>query len=217
MLVGERMSTPVLTIEPDVPVQDALARMRKDKVRRYPVVDRRGKLIGIVTNSDLMNASPSEATTLSVWEINYLLSKITVERVMTKNVITTQEDCPIEEAARIMADHKIGGLPVVRGESLVGIITETDLFNILLEMLGARKAGVRLTVELLDQPGKLHELSGVIYKLGGNIVGLGTMLGERAETQTVTIKVKGVTLEDLKKAVTPIVERVIDIRETSVV
>jgi len=136
---------------------------------------------------------------------------------MTKNVITTQEDCPIEEAARIMADHKIGGLPVVRGESLVGIITETDLFNILLEMLGARKAGVRLTVELLDQPGKLHELSGVIYKLGGNIVGLGTMLGERAETQTVTIKVKGVTLEDLKKAVTPIVERVIDIRETSVV
>lgn len=217
MLVGERMSTPVLTIEPDVPVQDALARMRKDKVRRYPVVDRRGKLIGIVTNSDLMNASPSEATTLSVWEINYLQSKITVERVMTKNVITRQEDCPIEEAARIMADHKIGGLPVVRGESLVGIITETDLFNILLEMLGARKAGVRLTVELLDQPGKLHELSGVIYKLGGNIVGLGTMLGERAETQTVTIKVKGVTLEDLKKAVTPIVERVIDIRETSVV
>jgi len=217
MLVGERMSTPVLTIEPDVPVQDALARMRKDKVRRYPVVDRRGKLIGIVTNSDLMNASPSEATTLSVWEINYLLSKITVERVMTKNVITTQEDCPIEEAARIMADHKIGGLPVVRGESLVGIITETDLFNILLEMLGARKAGVRLTVELLDQPGKLHELSGVIYKLGGNIVGLGTMLGERAETQTVTVKVKGVNLEELKKAVSPIVERVIDIRETSVV
>lgn len=217
MLVGERMSTPVLTIEPDVPVQDALARMRKDKVRRYPVVDRRGKLIGIVTNTDLMNASPSEATTLSVWEINYLLSKITVERVMTKNVITTQEDCPIEEAARIMADHKIGGLPVVRGESLVGIITETDLFNILLEMLGARRAGVRLTVELLDQPGKLHELSGVIYQLGGNIVGLGTMLGERAETQTVTVKVKGVKMEDLKKAVSPIVERVIDIRETSVV
>lgn len=217
MLVGERMSTPVLTIEQDVPVQDALARMRKDKVRRYPVVDRRGKLIGIVTNTDLMNASPSEATTLSVWEINYLLSKITVERVMTKNVITTQEDCPIEEAARIMADHKIGGLPVVRGESLVGIITETDLFNILLEMLGARRAGVRLTVELLDQPGKLHELSGVIYQLGGNIVGLGTMLGERAETQTVTVKVKGVKMEDLKKAVSPIVERVIDIRETSVV
>ncbi|GAP10934.1 predicted transcriptional regulator, contains C-terminal CBS domains [Bellilinea caldifistulae] len=214
MLVGERMSTPVLTIEPDVPVQDALARMRKDKVRRYPVVDKRGKLIGIVTNTDLMNAQPSEATTLSVWEINYLLSKITVERVMTKNVIVTQEDCPIEEAARIMADNKIGGLPVMRGESLVGIITETDLFNILLEMLGARKSGVRLTVELLDQPGKLHQLSGVIYNLGGNVVGLGTMLGERVETQIVTIKVNGVKLEDLKKAVSPIVERIVDIRET---
>jgi acetoin utilization protein AcuB len=216
MLVGERMSTPVLTIEPDVPVQDALARMRKDKVRRYPVVDKRGKLIGIVTNTDLMNAQPSEATTLSVWEINYLLSKITVERVMTKNVIVTQEDCPIEEAARIMADNKIGGLPVMRGESLVGIITETDLFNILLEMLGARKSGVRLTVELLDQPGKLHQLSGAIYNLGGNVVGLGTMLGERVETQIVTIKVNGVKLEDLKKAVSPIVERIVDIRETGV-
>lgn len=216
MLVGERMSTPVLTIEPDVPVQDALARMRKDKVRRYPVVDKRGKLIGIVTNTDLMNAQPSEATTLSVWEINYLLSKITVERVMTKNVIVTQEDCPIEEAARIMADNKIGGLPVMRGDSLVGIITETDLFNILLEMLGARKSGVRLTVELLDQPGKLHQLSGGIYNLGGNVVGLGTMLGERVETQIVTIKVNGVKLEDLKKVVSPIVERIIDIRETGV-
>ncbi len=214
MLVGERMSTPVLTIEVDMPVQDALAQMRKDKVRRYPVVDKKGKLIGIVTNTDLMNASPSDATTLSVWEINYLLSKITVERVMTKNVIVTQEDCPIEEAARVMADHKIGGLPVVRGESLVGIITETDLFNIFLEMLGARKAGVRLTVELLDQPGKLHELSGLIYNMNGNIVGLGTILGERAETQSVTVKVSGVKLEDLKKAVNPLVERIIDIRET---
>ncbi|MEN4012655.1 MAG: CBS domain-containing protein [Chloroflexota bacterium] len=213
MLVGERMSTPVLTIEPDTPVQDALARMRKDKVRRYPVVDKKGKLIGIVTNTDLMNASPSDATTLSVWEINYLLSKITVERVMAKNVITTQEDCPIEEAAREMADHKIGGLPVVRGESLVGIITETDLFNIFLEMLGARKPGVRLTVELLDQPGKLHQLSGVIYNLDGNIVGLGTILGERAETQSVTVKVSGIELEALKKAVQPLVERIVDIRE----
>lgn len=214
MLVGERMSTPVLTIDADVPVQDALVRMRKDKVRRYPVIDKKGKLIGIVTNTDLMNASPSDATTLSVWEINYLLSKITVERVMTKNVIVTQEDCPIEEAARVMADHKIGGLPVARGESVVGIITETDLFNIFLEMLGARKAGVRLTVELLDQPGKLHELSGLIYNLGGNIVGLGTMLGERAETQSVTVKVSGVKLEDLKNAVKPMVERIVDIRET---
>ena len=213
MLVGERMSSPVLTITADVSVQDALARMHKDKVRRYPVVDKKGKLIGIVTESDLMNASPSEATTLSVWEVNYLLSKITIERVMTKNVLTTCEDCPIEEAAREMADHKIGGLPVMRGDSIVGIITETDLFNIFLEMLGARTPGVRLTVEVLESPGKLHELTGAICTNGGNIIGLGAMLGERAETRTLAIKVTGLSIEKLKNAIEPVVERIIDIRE----
>jgi len=212
MLVGERMSTPVLTITPDVPVQDALARMRKDKVRRYPVVDKKGKLIGMVTESDLMNASPSEATTLSVWEANYLLSKITVERVMSRKLIVTREDCPIEEAARVMADHKVGGLPVMRGDSIVGVITETDLFNMFLEMLGARSAGVRLTVEVLESPGILYELAGAVCTNGGNIIGLGAMLGARAETRTLAMKVTGMDKETLKRVVEPIVERIIDIR-----
>lgn len=213
MLVKERMSHPVLTITPDVPVQEALARMRKDKVRRYPVVDKKGKLIGIVTDSDLMNASPSEATTLSVWEINYLLSRITVERVMTRDPITVTEDTTVEEAARIMADNKIGGLPVLRDNRLVGIITETDLFKIFLEMLGARTAGVRVTVEVPDTPGKLHEITGAIYQLGGNISGMGAVLGETSETRTLTLKVTGVSLEALKAALQPLVEKIHDIRE----
>jgi len=213
MLVKERMSHPVLTITPDVPVQEALARMRSDKVRRYPVVDKRGKLIGIVTDSDLMNASPSEATTLSVWEVNYLLSRITVERVMTRNPITVSEDTTVEEAARIMADNKIGGLPVLRDNRLVGIITETDLFKIFLEMLGARTAGVRVTVEVPDTPGKLHEITGAIYQLGGNIQGMGAVLGETSETRTLTLKVTGVSLDALKSALQPLVEKVVDIRE----
>ncbi len=214
MLIRKRMSQPVLTITADVPVQEALAQMRKDKVRRYPVVDKHGKMIGIVTANDLMNASPSEATTLSAWEVNYLLSKITVERVMTKDVISICPDCTIEDAARILADHKIGGLPVVDDDKLVGMITETDLFKILLEMLGARTPGVRLTVELLDTPGTLHDLTGAICGIGGNIVGLGHTLGESAETHTVTAKVTRVKLEDLKKAVQPVVEKIVDIRET---
>jgi len=212
MLVEKRMSHPVLTITPDVGIQEALASMRRDKVRRYPVVDKKGKLIGIVTQSDLMNASPSEATTLSVWEVNYLLSKITVERVMTREVITICPDCTIEEAARIMADHHIGGLPVCDGDKLVGIITETDLFKIFLEMLGARIPGVRLTVELKDVPGSLHEFTGVISDLGGNINGIGHILGESTQTRTVTAKVSGVGLEELQTAVTPVVEKIVDIR-----
>ncbi len=212
MLVSERMSHPVLTIAPTVPAQDALAMMHKDKVRRYPVVDKRGKLVGIVTDTDLMNASPSEATTLSVWEINSLLSKITVERVMTSKVVTTTEDATIEEAARLMADGHIGGLPVMRDSKLVGIITETDLFNIFLEMLGARSAGVRVTVEVEDHPGKLYEIAGVIHHLGGNIQGMGAIQGESANTRAVTLKVAGVELEIIRKALEPLVGKVIDIR-----
>jgi len=212
MLVGERMKHPVLTIAPDVPVQEALARLRKDKVRRYPVVDKRGKLIGIVTDSDLMNASPSEATTLSVWEINFLLSKITVERVMAKDVITVDDNTPIEEAARIMADHHIGGLPVMRKGRLVGIITETDLFNIFLELFGARSEGIRVTVEVPDQPGKLFDLAGAINSLGGNIVGMGAVQGDSSETRFVTFKITGVELEALKKGFKPLVEKIVDIR-----
>jgi acetoin utilization protein AcuB len=213
MLVEERMKHPVLTITPEVPVQEALLRMKKEKVRRYPVVDKRGKLIGIVTESDLLNASPSEATTLSVWEINSLLSRITVERVMAKNVLTVKADDTIEEAARIMADSKVGGLPVLRGEKIVGMITETDLFNIFIEMLGARVPGVRVTVQVPDRPGRLNDLTGAICTLGGNISGMAAIQGEFAGTSAVTIKVSGVELTALKEALVPVVDKILDIRE----
>jgi acetoin utilization protein AcuB len=212
MLVSERMTHPVLTIKPDVPVQDALTLMKRDKIHRYPVVDKGGKLLGIVTESDLMNASPSEATTLSVWEITALVAKITVERVMTKKVITVTEDTTIEEAARILADSSVGGLPVLRDNKLVGIITESDLFHIFLEMLGARTTGVRVTLEVLDVPGKLAELTTVISQMGGNIHGMGAIQGESTDSSTLTLKISNVTLEELKKALEPLVVKILDIR-----
>lgn len=216
MLVRERMTSPVLTITPDVPIQDALVRMHTDKVRRYPVVDKHGKLIGIVTEGDLLNAKPSDATTLNVWEINYLLSKITVERVMATEVITTTEDCPIEEAARIMADNEISSLPIMRGKSLVGMITETDLFHILLEMMGGRTPGVRLTIEVINKRGKLYEIIGIIQKLGGDILGVAAVMGTRAETSILTVKLTGIKPDFLREAIKPAVEQIIDIRETTI-
>ncbi len=213
MLVGERMSHPVLTVTVGVPVQDALASMKKDHVSQYPVVDKNGKLVGIVTDNDLINASPSEATTLSVWEISYLLSKITVERVMTGKVVTTTADTTVEKAASIMADAHISSLPVMQGDRMVGIITESDLFRILLEMLGARVPGVRLTAEVVDKPGKLFELAGAIHSLGGNIVGMGAIQGESTSTRLLILKVADVKLEALKQAVLPLVEKIIDLRE----
>lgn len=215
MLVGERMSKPVITITPDTPLQEALALMRKEKVRRFPVVDKHGKLVGIVSEKDLLNASPSNATTLSIWEVNYWLSKVTVEEIMTKEVVTICVDCPIEEAARIMADRKIGALPVMEDDRLVGIITETDLFKIFLELFGARKAGIRATLSVKDEPGKLSEVTNAIRQLGGNIIAVGTFMGEDPSTGMVTLKVENTTVEALTDALTPVVERIVDIRTVS--
>lgn len=217
MLVRDRMSSPCLTIGPETPVQEALAQMHKDKVRRYPVVDKRGHLLGVVSMSDLLNATPSDATLLSVWEVNYLLSKLTVEKVMTKDVITITEDTPIEEAARIMADHKIGGLPVVRGEEVVGIITETNLFKAFLELLGARYPGLRVSVLVEDTPGKLNALTGAIYKAGGDIIALGTFAGDSTATSKLTFKLDNVNREAIEAAISPLVVRILDIREVKIV
>jgi acetoin utilization protein AcuB len=153
---------------------------------------------------------------LSVWEITSLLNKITVERVMSDKVITTTEDCPIEEAARIMADNEISSLPVMRGKSLVGMITETDIFHILLEMMGGRTPGVRLTVEVMNKRGKLYELAGIIQKLNGDLLGMAAILGSRAETRICTLKVEGIKLETLREAIKPAVEQIIDIREAKI-
>jgi acetoin utilization protein AcuB len=214
MLVGERMSKPVITVRPETPMPEALDLMRKEHIRRLPVVNKRGELIGIVTETNLLKASPSEATSLSIYEVTYLLSKLTNERIMSKEVITVSEDTPLEEAARIMADHHFSGLPVMRGKELVGMITETSLFRVFLELLGARRAGVRVTVSLPDKPGELATLTRAVSELGGNIIALGTTMGESPSTGLVTFKVEGVKLEQLRKALLPLVKKLIDIRDT---
>ena len=212
MLVKERMSYPVFTIRADTPVPDALKLMKTESIRRLPIVDKRGRMVGIVSDRDLLHASPSNATSLSIWEVNYLLSKLKVEEVMTKQVITIAEDTPIEEAARIMADNKIGGLPVLRDGELVGIITETDLFHIFLELLGAREPGVRISLLVPDVPRELAELTRVIGEVGGNILALGTFLGESLDNREVTLKVDGVAVDTLVAALEPLVERFVDVR-----
>jgi acetoin utilization protein AcuB len=214
MLVSERMSHPVITVSPKTPMQEAHKLMRDEKIRRLPVVNERGKLIGIITESDLLHASPSDATSLSVWEMNYMLSKVTVEKIMTREVITTQKDTPLEEAARKMVDNKIGGLPVVMDGELVGIITETDLFKVFLEMLGAREGGVRISVLISNIPGTLTKLTKSIFDSGGNLVALGTFMGESTENREITLKVTGVDKASLEAAVKDHVERIVDIRES---
>ena len=213
MLVGERMSKPVITIAPDMPVVDALKMMKQERIRRAPVV-KDGKLFGIVSDKDLLNASPSPATSLSIWEVNYLISKITVEQVMTKNVLTVTEDTPIEQAARIMADNKIGGLPVLRNGSVVGIITETDLFKIFLELMGARELGVRVTAMINNKPGTLAKLTEAIAVNKGDFIAFGQFTGDSTSTKMLTFKVAGLKPEQVKEAIAPIVKEIIDIRSS---
>jgi acetoin utilization protein AcuB len=211
MLVGERMSHPVVTVPPDLPIMDALELIRREHIRRTPVV-RDGKLVGIISEKDLLNAAPSSATSLSVWELNYLMSKITVREIMKTNVLTVAEDIAIEEAARIMADNKVGGLPVMRGDRMVGIITETDLFKIFLEMMGARQKGIRVSALMRNKPGEIAKLGQTVFGLGGNIIAMGTSAGVDPSNAAVTFKVVGVDQEELRVTLEPLVERLMDIR-----
>jgi acetoin utilization protein AcuB len=214
MLIRERMSHPVITINADSSMKEALDLMRREHIRRLPVINKRGQMVGIVTETDLAKASPSEATTLSVFEIRELTNRVKVEEIMTSEVVTIAEDTPIEEAARIMADCDVSGLPVMREGKLVGLITETDLFKIFLELFGARESGVRLTIEVPKTPGQLAKLTRAIFELGGDILALGTFMGETSETGQITVKVDGVPMPALIDAVRPLVLRISDVRES---
>ncbi len=189
MLVGERMTRNPVTVSDETSVDDALHLMRERKVRRLPVLDASGRMVGIVSDKDLLHASPSPATSLSVYELHYLLSKLNVGRVMSSPVITITPDTPIEEAARVMADNKIGGLPVLEGERLIGIITETDVFKVLLDLLGARLPGLRVTIAVDEGKGVLAGLTRVITDMGGNIISLVTFAGDVPAHRLITVKI----------------------------
>ncbi|HZQ08094.1 MAG TPA: CBS domain-containing protein [Anaerolineae bacterium] len=128
--VRDWMTPNPITIDPKTTLPEAHKLMREAHIRRLPVIDR-GRLVGIITLGDVREASPSNATTLSIYELNYLLSKLTVEKIMTREPLIISPEATIRQAARLMLDHKIGGLPVMESERLVGIITESDIFRIL--------------------------------------------------------------------------------------
>ena len=178
------------------------------------MVDKNGKLIGIVSERELLKASPSEATTLSRWEINTILLQITVDRLMTKDVLSVSEDTPLEEAAKIMADQNISGLPVVRDDKVIGLIAETDIFNIFLEILGAREDGVLMSLHVNKKPGTLFNITKSIYEIGGDIVSLGTYQAKGNNYGEITVKVRGVDLKSLEEVLKPLVIEILDVRET---
>lgn len=213
MLVRDRMTRDPVTIRPDTSFQDALMLMRDHEFRRLPIVDPTGKLVGIVSERDLLYASPSPASTLNVWEMNYLLERLLIGEIMTKEVITTTPETPLEDAARIMVEHKIGGLPVVDTDgTVIGVITETDIFTTFVEMFGGGRAGLRLTVDAPESRGVVLDLAETIYELGGNIISLGSFERTPSKREFV-VKVENVGKETLIDSLEMMGDNVTDARE----
>jgi acetoin utilization protein AcuB len=166
------MTVNPFTIAPDTMIADALELMREKNINRVPVV-KDGKLVGIVTERKVMEVSPSSATSLSVFEVNYLLSKTKVEQVMTKKVVTVSPDDLLEVAALKMRDNNVGGLPVVENGKVVGIITESNIFDAFIEIMGFREQGSRISILIQeDRPGVLAEMAKTIAACNINITRL---------------------------------------------
>ena len=171
MLIREWMTKDVITVTPETSMFKASKIMKDHNIRRVPVLDANRKVIGIVSDRDLKAASPSKATTLDMHELYYLLSEVRIKEIMTASPVTVLETETVDAAAVIMEQKGIGGLPVVdaAGE-LVGIITDHDIFKILVDVSGASKGGLQLAFRLPDKPGVLSSIFNELTKVGANIL-----------------------------------------------
>ena len=196
MYVKSRMTKDPYTITANASITDAVALMREKNLKRVPVVDG-DKVVGILTQSDIQKVSPTKATSLSIFEINYLLSKLIVKDAMTKNIITIESDSLLEEAAVIMRQNRIGTLPVVENGKLVGIITESDIFDAFIDLLGFKDVGSRITVEAKDAPGSMAEIAEIYKSFDVNITHIAVYRGDG--TSDIVIRSTAVDTADIEK------------------
>ncbi len=200
MYVGRRMTLNPITATPDTTHSQAFKLLREHDIRHLPILDG-DKLVGIVTDKDLLRAEPSPATTLSVYEIYTLLDSLKLKSIMVTPVVTVEENCPLEEAARILLEYKITGLPVMRGDRLMGIITEMDIFRTFVEILGGDEKGLAFSVRLEDKPGALATVTRAVAQAGGNIISLVTFRPTAQGTGEIYIKEEGADRETLERLI----------------
>ena len=220
MFVYKRMTKDPITVNKEVSISDAMEVMRVSKIRRLPVIDKDNKLVGIVTDRDLHMASPSYASTLSKFEANYLLTKMKVSEIMSKEVFTVKESATIEEVALIMYKNKIGGVPVVAEDDskrLVGIITETDIFKILVDMMGLPKGKIRITATFKDKMGMLADIGMVFKNLNQNITSFAILddVSDEADLREIVIRGDFDNTDEIKAKLEEIGFTVIDITKIS--
>jgi acetoin utilization protein AcuB len=200
MKVSKIMTRNPVFTHPELSLTEARSLMDKEKIGHLPVLNKNNELVGLITRADLLKAGPSSATSLDMYEISYLLSKLTVEKVMEKTVITVQENEVVEEAARIMADHGIGCLPVLNGSLLTGIVTDTDIFHFFINAYGARHKGIRITINFRERPGQFAAFAGAVAASGGNIVAFVTSEGDDVAHRRATIKITGISRAAVEEA-----------------
>lgn len=198
MFVKLRMTANPFTVGPDNTLPEAMALMDKHKIRHLPVLDG-GRVVGVLSQGDIDAAGPSRATTFSAGEVNYLLNKLKVSKVMTRDPLTIAPDALIEEAALAMRDNKIEMLPVVEGTRLVGVITESAILDAFIDILGFRDHGTRLWVDATDAPGVLSNLTGITARHGANITHLAVFRGEGLQRATVVVGVNVLRTDDLEQ------------------
>jgi acetoin utilization protein AcuB len=197
----ERIQRKPITISPDASFFEARNLIHEKGIRHLPVVDKKNKLVGIVTDRDIRQAAPSDATLLSVQELNYLLGKLKVSAFMTPKdkLITITPDSLIEEAVQLMHDHKIGSLPVVEGDKLYGIFTETDVLDHFVDIFGFKQKGTRLTLALEDKPGTLLEILQVFKKHNVNVISIVTPSFMVEGKRIAAIRIKTEEYKDIVK------------------
>jgi acetoin utilization protein AcuB len=201
MFVKSKMERNPVTISPDASFYDARKLIREEGIRHLPVVDKKGKLVGIVTDRDIRGVGPSDATLLSVQEINYLLGKLRVSGFMTpaETLLTVTPDTIIEKAVQLLHDNKIGSLPVVDGNELVGIITETDILELFVDVVGLNVKGTRITMLLEDEPGKLFGVLKIIKDRNINVTSIISPTLTFEGKRMVVIRMKTHEYEDVVK------------------
>jgi acetoin utilization protein AcuB len=172
MLVSNWMSKDVITVDVEDSMHEAVKLLKEKGIRMLPVL-KKGKLVGIVTDRDLKRSAASDATTLDVHELLYLVSKIKVVSIMTKDPITVPQNFTVEETAEVLLKNKISGAPVVdQNGDVVGMITQTDLFRVLIALTGVGKGGIQFAFQLEDRPGSIKEVADVIRLYGGRMVSI---------------------------------------------
>jgi len=171
MFVRQFMTSQVFTVSPEESIADTMALMREKKITKLPVMDK-DNLVGFLTDGDLREVSPSPATTLSIFELNYLIAKTPIREVAVKKVITCNPDMQLEDAALLMREHEIGGLPVLDEGKLVGIITGSDILDAFIDIMGFRSPGQRVVIETKDESGVMLDLAVTIKEFDVNISSL---------------------------------------------